>query len=264
MSKFKNKRVWITGASDGIGKELAIQLADKGAKIVLTARNKEKLEAVKASLKGEGHLIYPMDLLKTEAIPEAVTALLGQVGEIDVLVNNAGISQRSLTKDTSIEVDRKMMELDFFAVVILTKSLLPHMLKRQSGQFVTISSVAGIIGVPMRSAYCSAKHAVKGFMGCLRAESHSDNIEVIVVTPGSIKTNISVNALEGDGKEHGVVDPAIANGIPVDVCVKKIIRGMEKGQPEILIANSKERMAVWLRRFAPSMLFKMVRVTRPT
>lgn len=264
MSKFKNKTVWITGASDGIGKELAVQLAAKGARIVLTARNKEKLEAAKASLQGGGHVVFPMDLLKTDAIPEAVEQLLGQVGEIDVLVNNAGISQRSLTKDTSLEVDRKMMELDFFAVVILTKALLPQMLARKSGQIVTISSVAGIIGVPMRSAYCAAKHAVKGFMGCLRAESFKDNIEVIVVTPGSIKTNISKNALEGDGKEHGVTDPAIANGIPVAECARKIIRGMEKGQPEILIANSKERMAVLLRRFAPSMLFKMVRVMKAT
>ena len=264
MSKFKNKTVWITGASDGIGKEMAIQLADKGARIILTARNEEKLAAVQQSLAGEGHVVFPMDLLKTDAIPSATEDLLAQVQNIDVLVNNAGISQRSLTKDTEISVDRKMMELDFFAVVILTKSLLPHMLQRKSGQIVTISSVAGIAGVPMRSAYCAAKHAVKGFMGSLRAETYKDNLEVIVVTPGSIRTNISKNALEGDGKKHGTTDPAIANGIPVDQCVKKIVRGMESGQPEILIANFKERMVVFLRRFFPKQLFRVLRNLKTT
>ena len=264
MKNLNQQTVWITGASDGIGKELAIQMAAEGAKIILTARNVQKLNEVKRSLKGEGHLVYPMDLMKTSMVPAAVEEVLKKVGGVDILINNAGISQRSLTKDTSIDVDRKIMELDFFAVVAMTKALLPQMLARQSGHIVTISSVAGKLGVPMRSAYCAAKHAVVGFMGSLRAESYSDNIKVMVVTPGSIKTNISKNALEGDGAAHGTTDPAIANGIPVDVCAKKIIKGIKNDTPELLIARGKEKLATYVGRFFPRVLFKMVRVMKTT
>jgi len=256
MKDFTNKTVWITGASDGIGKELAIQMAAQGAKIILTARNTEKLNEVKASLKGEGHIVYPMDLLKVAAIPDAAKEVFAKAGQVDILINNAGISQRSLAKDTDLEVDRKIMELDYFAVVALTKEVLPQMLARKSGHIVTISSVAGKMGPPMRSAYCGAKHAVIGFMDSLRAESHADNIKVLVVTPGSVKTNISVNALEGDGKKHNVTDPLIANGIPVEVCTRKIVEGIKNNTSELLIADGKTRMAVYLRRFFPNLLFK--------
>lgn len=258
MKSLKNKTVWITGASGGIGKEMAIQMANAGAKIILTARSVEKLNAIKDSLKGDGHLICPMDLSKTEEIPSTVKKVVAKAKTIDVLVNNAGISQRSLAKDTQLEVDRKIMELDYFSKVILTKSLLPHMIENQQGLIVSISSVAGKIGAPMRSAYCAAKHALIGFMDVLRAELHADNIKVMVVTPGSVQTDISKNALEGDGKKHNVTDPMIANGIPVDVCVKKIIGGIHKETPELMIAQRRERMAVYVRRFYPALLFKMM------
>ncbi|MEL6255462.1 MAG: SDR family oxidoreductase [Bacteroidota bacterium] len=258
MKDFKNKTVWITGASEGIGKELAIQLANAGAKIVLTARNIEKLNAVKDSLDGEGHLVFPMDLLEADKIPASVEELVSKMGAIDVLVNNAGVSQRSLVKDTLIDVDRRIMELDYFSIVSLTKSLLPHMTQRKSGLIIAISSVAGKVGTPMRSAYCAAKHALIGFMDSLRAEVHKDNIKVMVVTPGSVQTNISVNALEGDGKKHNVTDPLIANGIPVEECVRRIIKGIKNETPELLIAQGKEKMAVYARRFVPRLLFKMM------
>jgi len=264
MKDFKDKYIWITGASDGIGKELAIQLAKKGAHIILTARNIEKLNQVKNSLSGTKHLVYPMDLLKTEEIPQKVKNLLQQVPTIDSLVNNAGISQRSLVKETSIDVDRKIMELDHFSKVILTKSLLPHFLEKKNGQIVTISSIAGKIGTPMRSAYCAAKHAIIGFMDSLRAEVHQDNINVLVVTPGSIKTNISINALEGDGKAHSVTDPAIANGMPVEECARRIVKAMEQEKSDLLIAKGKEKMATHLKRFFPSLVYKLVRSTPST
>lgn len=264
MQDFKNKTIWITGASEGIGKALAQQLSKEGARIILTARNKEKLKEVQASLNGENHLILPMDLLQTDKIPSLVAELLEEIPNIDILINNAGISQRSLVKDTSLEVDRKIMELDYFAVITLTKTLLPHFLQRKSGQIVTISSVAGKLGTPMRSAYCAAKHAVIGFMDSLRAEVHSDNIEVLVVTPGSIQTNISKNALEGDGKKHGMTDAAIANGIAVEKCAAMIVKGMKSGKSELLIAEGKEKLATYLKRFVPSLLFRMVRSVKST
>ncbi len=264
MKSLQNKTVWITGASEGIGKELAIQLAQLGARTILTARTISKLEMVRELLPGEGHLIYPMDLSQTEEIPAKVSQLLQEVGQIDVLINNAGISQRSLVRDTQFEVDRRIMELDYFAVIYLTKALLPHLTARKSGCIVTISSVAGKLGTPMRSAYCAAKHAVIGFMDSLRAEVHSDGVEVLVVTPGSIKTNISINALEGDGASHGITDPAIANGIAVEECASRIIKGIQRGRPELLIAKGKEKFAAYIRRFFPNLLFKMVRVVKST
>lgn len=264
MKKLHDKTIWITGASEGIGKALAVQLATEGARLILTARSVEKLNEVRASLAGDRHLVYPMDLLQTEAIPAAVASLLQQVENIDILVNSAGVSQRSLVKDTALAVDRRIMELDYFAAVYLTKSLLPHMLARKSGGIVTITSVAGKVGTPQRSAYCAAKHALHGFMDSLRAEVYDDDIEVLTVVPGSVRTNISVNALEGDGAKHGVTDPAIANGMPVEECARRIIQGIKGRKEEILIARGKEKLAVYLQRFFPKLLFRMVRRVRST
>jgi len=264
MKNFNNKIVWITGASDGIGKEMAMQMAKEGAKIILTARNIEKLNAVKNTLNGDEHLVYPMDLMNVDAIPNAAKEVLKKVGAVDILVNNAGISQRSLVKDTQLEVDRRIMELDHFAAVALTKAVLPQMLERKSGHIVAISSVAGKIGTPMRSAYCAAKHAIIGFMDALRAEVHAQNIKVLVVTPGSVKTNISINALEGDGKKHNVTDPMIENGIPVEKCVQKILKGIKKDTPELLIANGKAKFGVYARRFYPNLLFRVMTKLKTT
>jgi len=196
---------------------------------------------------------------ETEDIPNATNELLKQVGDIDILVNNAGISQRSLTINTSIEVDRQIMELDHFAKVIMTKSILPHMIQRGSGHIVAISSVAGKVGVPMRSAYCAAKHAIIGFMGSLRAEIAQYGIQVLVVTPGSIKTNVSINALEGDGKAHGVTDPAIENGLPVSECAQAIVNGLIKNKNEVAVANFKESTLLRMTRFFPNYMFGVVR-----
>lgn len=264
MKDLNNKIVWITGASDGIGKELAIQLAQEGAEIILTARSIDKLNAVKDSLSGSGHIVYPMDLLKVDMIHGGVKEVLTKVERVDILVNNAGISQRSLTTETSLEVDRKIMEIDHFAKVAMTKSILPHMVSRKEGMIITISSVAGKLGAPMRSAYSAAKHAIIGFMDALRAEIHADNIKIMVVTPGSVQTNVSKNALEGDGKKHNVTDPAIANGMPVEDCVKAIIKGIKNETPELLIARGKERFAVYARRYYPTMLFKMMTKIKAT
>ena len=194
MKDLNNKIVWITGASSGIGKELAIQLAQEGARIILTARSEDKLRALKTELNGDEHWIVPMDLMQVDLVPEKVKEVLQQVGHIDILINNAGISQRSKAIDTSIEVDRKIMELDHFSKVAMTKALLPSFIARKSGMYVTISSVAGKIGVPMRTAYCAAKHAIIGFMDAIRAENAQFGVEVLNVTPGFVKTNISVNA----------------------------------------------------------------------
>lgn len=258
MKDFKNKTIWITGASEGIGEELAIQMAKKGARIILSARSVEKLNAVKGTLEGNRHIVYPMDLLKINSIPRAVKQVLAIVGSIDVLVNNAGVSQRSLAMETEIEVERKIMELNHFAVVALSKSVVPKMIERKKGLIITISSIAGKMGVPMRTAYCASKHAVIGYMDALRAELHADNIKVMVIAPSAVQTNISINALEADGKKHNNIDPLIENGISVAKCVEKIIKGIKNETPELLIVKRKEKLAVYTRCFYPALLFKMI------
>lgn len=264
MNSFNDKVIWITGASGGIGEELARQLSKEGAKIILTARNVEKLNAVKESLEGEAHWVYPIDLMQVAAIPAAAEKVLKEVGSVDMLINNAGISQRSEAKDTSLDIDRRIMELDYFAAVALTKAVLPKMIERKNGYIVAISSVAGKFGAPKRSAYAGAKHAIIGFMDALRAETHKYNLKVTNVTPGPVNTNISINALHGDGKKHNVKDPMIANGMPVDVCATKIIRGLKKNKPEILVATGKVKFAVYARRFFPRLLFKMLTTAQAT
>lgn len=264
MKDFTNKTVWITGASDGIGRELAVQMAALGARIILTSRNEAKLNEVKEKLSGEGHIVYPMDLLKTDAIPDAVNHVLQLSNGVDILINNAGITQRSITIETDIAVDRKIMELDHFAPIIATKAILPHMIERGSGSIVSISSIAGKVGVPMRSAYCAAKHAIIGFMGSLRAEIHKHGIQVLVVAPGSTKTNISVNAIEGDGRIHGVTDPAIENGLPVSIVAKKTIEAILKKKAEIVVANKRETRLALLYRLMPDMIIKKLRTMRTT
>ena len=258
MKDLNNKIVWITGASSGIGKELAIQLAQEGARIILTARSEDKLQALKTELKGEQHWIVPMDLMKVDEIPNKVEEVLQQVGHIDILINNAGISQRSKAIDTSIEVDRKIMELDHFSKVAMTKALLPSFIAQQSGMYITISSVAGKIGVPMRTAYCAAKHAIIGFMDAIRAENAQYGVEVLNVTPGFVQTNISVNAMVGDGSTHGKMDPLIADGMPVDKCVSKIVKGIKKSKKELLIAQGRSGLAPILKRIYPNALFRMM------
>ncbi|MCH2044384.1 MAG: SDR family oxidoreductase [Saprospiraceae bacterium] len=261
---FNNKVIWITGASSGIGKEMAIQLAQKGAKIILSARNETKLKEVQDKLEGDGHLVCPMDLLNPESIVPVVEKMIKQVGKIDILVNNAGVSQRALARDTQIDIDRRIMELNYFAPVIMSKALLPHFRQNKSGMFVTISSVAGKIGTPQRSAYCGSKHAIIGFMDSLRAEEHDHGIRVVVINPGFIKTNISKNALEGDGAKHNATNDAVAAGIEVDVCVRKVVRAMQKEKPELVVAKGRERLGVFLRRFFPNLLFKVMRGAKTT
>lgn len=263
--KLNNKHIWITGASSGIGKELAIQLSKKGAKIALTARNLKKLDEVLNMLDGEGHKIFVCDLMQNNTISKVTHDVLDWCNNsLDILVNNAGKTIRSFIVDTHLSVDRDIMELDYFAHITVTKTILPFMLKKNTGMIVSISSVAGKIGTPMRSSYNAAKHAIIGFMDSLRAEQHQNNIKVLNVLPGSINTSISINALEGDGSLHNKMDVAIENGLDVSIAVKKIVSSIEKEKNEVIVANFKETFAVYLKRFFPEILFKMISKVKTT
>lgn len=257
-SFYHNKVVLITGASSGIGKALAMQLAAQKAKLILTARRMEVLQEVKAAcLQHTDHChIIPFDLSQTQQIPELAQKALAIYGNIDVLINNAGVSQRALTVDTDINVDRSIMELDYFAVVTLTKALLPQFIKQQKGNIIVISSVSGLMGFPMRSAYAAAKHALQGFFETLQTEKPAPELHITIACPGRINTPISLSALTGDGKPHQVMDEGQKNGIPVATCAQKILTAAEQKKKRVIIAKE-ERILLFLKKFVPKLFFKI-------
>ncbi len=249
---------WITGASSGIGEELCKQLAKKGFKIVLSARNDAKLQEIKAGLSNAAdHLVVPLDLEHTENIRETVANVMSEVGRVDFLYNCGGLSQRSEAAETSMDVDRKIMEINYFGTVALTKAVLPYMQRQKSGHLVAISSIAGKFGFYLRSAYSASKHALHGFFESVSLEEAKNNIRVTIACPGKINTPISMSALGKDGNAHGEMDHNQATGMPVDECVRQLINAVEKGKREVLIGN-KEIKAVTLKRFLPKLFWKII------
>jgi short-subunit dehydrogenase len=258
---YADKTIWITGASSGIGEALAVAFAREGAQLVLSARRRDELERVRkrceeVSGAAASHLVLPLDVTDHDAARAAVGAVKAGPGRIDVLVNNAGISQRSLCVDTDMAVYRRIMEVDVLGQIALTKAALPVMLEQESGQIAITSSVAGKIGVPYRTGYCAAKHAVMGFYDGLRGEVAHRGIRVHTIVPGYIQTNISVHALRGDGTTFNRVDKDIAGGMNVDRCAEVILKGLKKGKPEIPVGKGFEMHALWIKRFFPRIVFK--------
>jgi dehydrogenase/reductase SDR family member 7B len=259
MKKFKEKIVWITGASSGIGEELAYAFAREGAFPVITARNTAKLKQIKENcLKYTSKCwIQPFDLSETDRLDELVARVIKQAGRIDILVANAGVSQRSFARDTPLEIDRTIMELNFFSKVALTKLVLPHMIENKGGHIVVISSISGKFGFPMRTAYSASKHAVQGFFESLRAELINDNIHVTIVSPGRVRTNISLNALTATGVAYNKMDQGQANGMPAGACATRIVKSIKKDRKELLVGQ-KEIFMVHIRRFIPSLYHKLI------
>ncbi len=249
---------WVTGASSGIGEEICRQLAAKGFCIILSSRDKIKLETVKSSLlNSEIHLVVPLDLGDTSNISETVSSVFKQVTHVDFVYHCGGISQRSEAHETPITVDRKIMEVNYFGTVALTKAILPYFQKRKSGHFVVISSISGKFGFYLRSAYSASKHALQGFFESLLLEEKKNNIRVTLVYPGKINTPISLSALDKEGNPHGVMDHNQQTGMPVDVCVQKLLKAIAGNKKEVLIGN-KELGAVYLKRFLPSLFWKVI------
>jgi dehydrogenase/reductase SDR family member 7B len=257
MTDQTGKTAWITGASSGIGEALAkAWLADGGACIV-SGRNVDALQAVAASAQ-DRCLVLPFDTTDHAAIPVAVEQAIAFNGTVDVLVNNAGISQRSLAINTDLSVYQRIIDVDLLAPIALTQALLPHFAERGSGQLVMISSVAGKAGVPLRTAYCAAKHGLIGYADALRAEMAGQGVRILVVAPGSVRTNVSRNALNADGSVRGVSDTAIDEGIDPDVCAGMIWDAVASGKREIVIAEGMEAQIPLLRAQDPEKLFDLV------
>ncbi|MDP3856962.1 MAG: SDR family oxidoreductase [Stagnimonas sp.] len=253
MSELKDKVVWITGASSGIGEAMALAAAEQGAKLVLSARRESELQRVRsACLNPQNVAVLAVDLTAFDA--DKTTALAeSYFGPIDVLVNNAGISQRGTVLDTTMAVYRRIFELDFFACVALTKAVLPGMVARKRGQLVIISSVVGYVGTPLRSGYAAAKHALHGFYDALRAEVWREQVQVTLICPGFIKTNVSLNAVTADGGQHGLMDSGQLHGMEPAECARQIWAAVAAGKEEALI-GSKEAIFVRLKRYLPGLL----------
>lgn len=259
MKNFQDKVVWITGASSGIGEALAYQFAAQGARLILSARRPAELARVKAACgadKADQIHIAPLDLSQMEDAAQMAERWAAELGSIDILVNNGGVSQRSLAVETPLEVDRRLMEVNYFGQVALTKAVLPYMLKQQSGHILAISSLTGKFGFPLRSAYAASKHALHGFFETVLLENHKQGIGVTVVNPGRIRTDISLHALGKDGQAQGVMDPGQANGLPADICAARILRAIQRNKPEVTIGRS-EVMMVYFKRYIPG-LFRYI------
>jgi short-subunit dehydrogenase len=251
---FERQSWWITGASSGIGAALARALAARGASVILSGRNVAALEAVAKDCKDA--LVLPFEATDFDKVPGIAERAWSWKGRIDGLVNNAGVSQRSLAIDTAFAVYQKMINIDLLGPIALAQALLPKMVKAGGGRIVAIASVAGLAGIPLRSAYCAAKHGLVGYHDAVRAENEHLGIKVHVIAPGSARTDISRNAFAADGSKRGVSDKAIDNGMPPNEVADEILKAVESGQRELILAKGAEYEIPVLRRKDPDALFE--------
>ena len=254
----RDEVIWITGASSGIGEELAKQYAKRGSKLILSARRKAELERVRNSCLNSNKIeIVPLDLTDFSDLPNKVEEAMQCFGTIDLLINNGGVSQRSLIMDTNFDVYKQLVDINYLGTVALSKALLPHFIQRQQGHFAVVTSVMGKYGSPFRSGYAGAKHALHGFFDVLRMEHQKDNISVSLLCPGFVQTNVTINALTGDGSSLGHDDPATKNGLAVDVFCQKAIKALDRKAWETYFGR-KEKLGVYLKKISQKLLHSIV------
>lgn len=256
------KTIWITGASSGIGEALAIELSKSDVHLILSSRSQEALEEVASRCGADKCTVVLLDLTMPDSIQAALNSVQSKFSTVDVLVNNGGVSQRATVLETSIETERKLMEVNYWGAIQLTKGILPLMIKNGGGMFVTITSVVGKFGFRLRSTYASSKHALHGYFDSLRAEYHDDNIRVCLVCPGRILTNVSQNAMKGDGTKHAELDPGQKNGLSAEYCAQQIVKAIQKEKKEIFIARG-EKWLWQIKRFMPWLYYRLAAKLSP-
>ena len=257
--------IWITGASSGIGEACAFCYAAQGARLVLTSSSAERLETVAAKCRELGAsevAVLPYDMSVTEGIEALVEKAWTVFKGIDIVMLNAGISQRTNVEDTSMEMVRKIMEINYFAPVAIAKELLPRMVSAGGGKIAVTTSIAGRFGFPLRCGYSSSKFALYGFFETLQAEYYNAGIKVTIVCPGRVNTNISRYALDKGGKPHGVMDPGQAGGMSAEKAAQIITRAISKGKREVLVGR-KELLMVYIKRFFPGLCATLARKIKP-
>ncbi len=257
---FKGKKIWITGASSGIGEALAKALAEREALLLISGRRTDKLEELTQELLSAGAPkvdSLAFDLAKADECEEAIEKVIKLWQAPDILILNGGLSQRSLIRETGLPVYRTLMEVDYLANVQLCKAFLDHWSKNKGGQVVITSSLVGKFGTPYRSGYAAAKHALHGFFDTLRAETYPW-LKVNIICPGFIRTKVSVNALTGDGSALGQMDQAQAKGLSAQAFTRKALGAIEQNKAEVYIAK-KEKWGVYLKRYLPSLFRRLIR-----
>ncbi len=256
---FEDKRIWITGASSGIGESIAKQLSAIGAQVIISSHEPDELKRTKKEAGKTKHeiQILSFDLSSQKDVAAAADKLINDIGGVDILFNNGGISTRTTALDTSLEIDRKIMEINYFAGLILTKKLLPGMVERNFGHIIATSSISGKFGFPLRSAYAASKHALHGFYESVWTELHDKGIRTTVVCPGRVQTNISLHALDKNGKAYGKMSTAQAEGITPDKCARQILRAVRKNKREALVGG-KELIMPKLKQYFPWLFYKLI------
>ena len=265
MSFFKDKIVWITGASSGIGEALTYALARENAKLIISSRRENELNRVRQNCATDPKNIFvlPLDLANVNSLKNKADEAVKQFGRIDILINNGGISHRSWSMDTSLDIDRKIMEINFFSYVALTKAVLPYMIKQKSGHIVVTSSILGKCGLPLRSAYASSKHALHGFFESLREEVYQDNINVLMLCPGFVRTNVTLNALTANGEPFNEMGDGQASGMIPEVCAGHILKAIRKKKLEVYIGG-KEILTIYIKRLSQRLYLKIIRRVKTT
>lgn len=260
----KNKVIWITGASSGIGEALVYECARHGARLILSARRIDELNRVarQSGLSEYDFMILPFDLSDTAQADAYAETILRKFSTIDILINNGGQSQRAEAIATTAETERKLFEINYFSAVNLSKAALPAMLKNGKGKIVVVSSIAGKFGFYLRSTYSAAKHALYGYFESLRLEVENEGISVLIVSPGKIKTNVSLNAESGSGNSHNKMDESHENAMSAEECARQIVAAILSDKEEVLIGG-KELLAVKIKRFFPKLFGKIIRRQSP-
>ena len=260
LNSLDAKVVWITGASSGLGEALAKECALQGAEVVLTARRFDELEKVRVGLLNpDQHISICADITDEAQVRHAYEQVLQKKGRIDWLINNAGLSQRALIADTTMQTERTIMEVDYFSQVFLTKTVLPTFLQQKHGRIIFVSSVAALLGTQYRASYSAAKSAIHMGANSGRAEVAEQGVQVSVIFPGFVNTNVSFNALNGEGKPQWHQDEAIENGLDADEFAKTTVKALMAGEEYIVVGGAKEKLGVLVSRLSPSALYKMIR-----
>jgi dehydrogenase/reductase SDR family protein 7B len=260
----KNKVVWITGASSGIGEALVYAYNALGAKLIISSRNSDELLRVKSNCKDQYHIhVLTLDLEDNNSLPSKAEDAIKLFGSIDILINSGGISQRSLAMETDLAIEQRFMAINFWGTVILSKAVLPQMIANGEGSIVCVSSLVGKFGTRFRSAYSASKHALHGYFDSLRIEIDHPHIQILLACPGFIKTNVTINALTSNGTKQGTMDDAQENGMLPDECAKLIIKAIDTKKQEVYIGG-KETMGVLLKRFFPQLFSRIIKNSKVT
>ena len=257
-----SKIVWITGASSGIGEALAYEYFKAGHKLIISGRNRDELFRVKGNCQNSFNVhVLPFDLSETQTLEGKAADAIRIFGKVDLLINSGGVSQRGLALETDLHTEQQIMNTNFWGTVVLSKALLPLMIANGGGQIVVISSLVGKFGTKLRSAYSASKHALHGYFDSLRTEVYDKNIDITIICPGFIKTNVTYNALTANGSTLNIMGDAHEKAMTATECAKQIVVAINSKKEEAYIGG-KETKAVWLKRFFPKVFAKKIKTAK--